>query len=100
MDNFINQLIISLFHTTLATFLNLCDTAKMTYIVVGEEYKLEEIHICNFCSAYHKISEIRRELSRVSWGLKQMFVLLYALTNFVVSHTSKFASTFRHFKAP
>jgi hypothetical protein len=37
-DNFLNQLIISLFHTTLITFFNMHKSIKMTYIVVRREY--------------------------------------------------------------
>jgi hypothetical protein len=37
-DNFVNQLIISLFHTTLIAFLNFCNMVKTTYILERRDY--------------------------------------------------------------
>jgi hypothetical protein len=39
-NNFVNQLIISLFHTTLITFLNIRKNDKVTYIVVRREWMI------------------------------------------------------------
>jgi hypothetical protein len=37
-ENFVNQLVISHFHTTLITFLNIRKNVRITYIVARREY--------------------------------------------------------------
>jgi len=38
MDNFVKQLIISLFHTILVAFLNMCEMSKTSYNLGRKEY--------------------------------------------------------------